>query len=176
MDKFTYPQGKMYLKDYQTFVNTARYWTENFAKPTSLGIEDKDVWCGPGIGLVSDHASTSVDCVVARKNASSREQHIGKRYSSFSIIISSSSPSILTPLLSLNSMTVLDCLIDQRLYIGLPDAKQRVQIFGVHSSGKQLAEDIDFEKLVFRTVGFLGADIRNLVNEAAIMMVDFCCI
>ncbi|KAL4349904.1 hypothetical protein AHAS_Ahas10G0088600 [Arachis hypogaea] len=30
-----------YLKDYQTFVNTARYWTEKFAKPTSLGIEDK---------------------------------------------------------------------------------------------------------------------------------------
>ncbi|XP_059443168.1 ATP-dependent zinc metalloprotease FTSH 12, chloroplastic isoform X1 [Corylus avellana] len=61
--------------------------------------------------------------------------------------------------------------IDRRLYIGLPDAKQRVQIFGVHSAGKQLAEDVDFEKLVFRTVGFSGADIRNLVNEAAIMSV-----
>ncbi|XP_038901177.1 ATP-dependent zinc metalloprotease FTSH 12, chloroplastic isoform X2 [Benincasa hispida] len=61
--------------------------------------------------------------------------------------------------------------IDRRLYIGLPDAKQRVQIFGVHSAGKQLAEDVDFGKLVFRTVGFSGADIRNLVNEAAIMSV-----
>lgn len=61
--------------------------------------------------------------------------------------------------------------IDRRLYIGLPDAKQRVQIFGVHSAGKQLAENVDFEKLVFRTVGFSGADIRNLVNEAAIMSV-----
>ncbi|KAL0537514.1 hypothetical protein IC582_026492 [Cucumis melo] len=61
--------------------------------------------------------------------------------------------------------------IDRRLYIGLPDTKQRVQIFGVHSAGKQLAEDVDFGKLVFRTVGFSGADIRNLVNEAAIMSV-----
>ncbi|KAL6313566.1 hypothetical protein AAG906_006931 [Vitis piasezkii] len=61
--------------------------------------------------------------------------------------------------------------IDRRLYIGLPDAKQRVQIFGVHSAGKQLAEDVDFGKLVFRTVGYSGADIRNLVNEAAIMSV-----
>ncbi|KAJ9164490.1 hypothetical protein P3X46_024062 [Hevea brasiliensis] len=61
--------------------------------------------------------------------------------------------------------------IDRRLYIGLPDAKQRVQIFGVHSAGKQLADDVDFGKLVFRTVGFSGADIRNLVNEAAIMAV-----
>ncbi|WKA13432.1 hypothetical protein VitviT2T_030730 [Vitis vinifera] len=61
--------------------------------------------------------------------------------------------------------------IDRRLYIGLPDAKQRVQIFGVHSAGKQLAEDVDFGKLVFRTVGYSGADIRNLVNEGAIMSV-----
>lgn len=37
--------------------------------------------------------------------------------------------------------------IDRRLYIGLPDAKQRVQIFGVHSAQKQLAEDVDFEKV-----------------------------
>ncbi|CAO2826024.1 unnamed protein product [Amaranthus hypochondriacus] len=61
--------------------------------------------------------------------------------------------------------------IDRRLYIGLPDAKQRIQIFGVHSAGKQLAEDVDFGKLVFRTVGYSGADIRNLVNEAGIMSV-----
>ncbi|KAI3456670.1 hypothetical protein Pfo_013333 [Paulownia fortunei] len=61
--------------------------------------------------------------------------------------------------------------IDRRVYIGLPDAKQRVQIFAVHSSGKELAEDVDFEKVVFRTVGYSGADIRNLVNEAGIMSV-----
>ncbi|KAL0443136.1 UNVERIFIED_CONTAM: ATP-dependent zinc metalloprotease FTSH 12, chloroplastic [Sesamum latifolium] len=61
--------------------------------------------------------------------------------------------------------------IDRRVYIGLPDAKQRVQIFGVHSAGKELAEDVDFEKVVFRTVGYSGADIRNLVNEAGIMSV-----
>ncbi|KAM0951718.1 putative peptidase M41, AAA+ ATPase domain, ATPase, AAA-type, core, AAA ATPase, AAA+ lid [Dioscorea sansibarensis] len=61
--------------------------------------------------------------------------------------------------------------IDRRLYIGLPDAKQRVQIFGVHSVGKKFSDDVNFEKLVFRTVGYSGADIRNLVNEAAIMSV-----
>ncbi|KAK1285384.1 hypothetical protein QJS10_CPB20g00596 [Acorus calamus] len=61
--------------------------------------------------------------------------------------------------------------IDRRLYIGLPDAKQRVQIFHVHSAGKKLADDVEFDKLVFRTVGYSGADIRNLVNESAIMSV-----
>ncbi|MQL73917.1 hypothetical protein Taro_006270 [Colocasia esculenta] len=59
--------------------------------------------------------------------------------------------------------------IDRRLYIGLPDAKQRIRIFGVHSAGKKFADDVDFGKLVFRTVGYSGAEIRNLVNEAAIM-------
>ena len=39
--------------------------------------------------------------------------------------------------------------IDRRLYIGLPDAKQRVKIFGVHSAGKPLAEDVDFGKVNF---------------------------
>lgn len=40
-------------------------------------------------------------------------------------------------------------IIDRRLYIGLPDARQRVQIFGVHSTGKQLAEDVNFENVNF---------------------------
>lgn len=46
--------------------------------------------------------------------------------------------------------------IDRRLYIGLPDAKQRVQIFGVHSTGMKLAQDVDFEKvnLHFTTFNF----------------------
>nr|QKY65072.1 FTSH protease 12 [Passiflora biflora] len=61
--------------------------------------------------------------------------------------------------------------IDRRLFIGLPNAKQRVQIFGMHSAKMQLGLDVNFEKLVFRTIGFSGADIRNLVNEAAIMSV-----
>ncbi|KAJ6912083.1 LOW QUALITY PROTEIN: hypothetical protein NC652_022386 [Populus alba x Populus x berolinensis] len=56
----------------------------------------------------------------------------------------------------------LDVLTDV-LYIGLPMQSNDI--------GKQLAEDVDFGKLVFRTVGFSGADIRNLVNEAAIMSV-----
>nr|QKY65109.1 FTSH protease 12 [Passiflora pittieri] len=61
--------------------------------------------------------------------------------------------------------------IDRRLYIGLPTAKQRVQIFGLHSTAKQFGEDVNFEKLVFRTIGFSGADIKNLINEAAVMSV-----
>ncbi|XLS74621.1 hypothetical protein HN51_031486 [Arachis hypogaea] len=67
-------------------------------------------------------------------------------------------------------MTVLDCLIDQRLYIGLLDAKQRVQFLVCIVLESNLQRMLILKKLVFRTIGFLGADIRNLVNEVAIMM------
>lgn len=61
--------------------------------------------------------------------------------------------------------------IDRELYIGLPGEKDRVSIFSVHSQGRRLAKDVDFKKLAFRTIGYSGADIRNLVNESGIMAV-----
>ncbi|KAJ3698854.1 hypothetical protein LUZ61_002559 [Rhynchospora tenuis] len=61
--------------------------------------------------------------------------------------------------------------IDRKLSVRLPGPKQRVEIFHVHSRGKKLAADVDFGKLVFRTIGYSGADIKNLVNESAIMSV-----
>nr|QKY65085.1 FTSH protease 12 [Passiflora tenuiloba] len=71
----------------------------------------------------------------------------------------------------LDSDFVSPSLIDRHLFIGLPNAKQRVQIFRVHSAKMRIGQDVNFEKLVFRTIGFSGADIRNLVNEVAIMSV-----
>ncbi|KAI5060331.1 hypothetical protein GOP47_0024751 [Adiantum capillus-veneris] len=59
--------------------------------------------------------------------------------------------------------------IDREIHIGLPGEKQRIRIFDVHSRNKRLAENVNFHKLVFRTVGYSGADIRNMVNEAGIM-------
>lgn len=61
--------------------------------------------------------------------------------------------------------------IDRELHVGLPGEKERVSIFSVHSKGKKLAKDVDFKKLVFRTIAYSGADIRNLVNESGIMAV-----
>jgi cell division protease FtsH len=62
--------------------------------------------------------------------------------------------------------------IDREIHIGLPGEKERIAIFGVHSAGKRLAKDVDFRKLVFRTIGYSGADIRNIINEAGIMAVS----
>jgi len=58
---------------------------------------------------------------------------------------------------------------DRRVTIDLPDAKGRADILKVHSKGKPLEQDIDMELLSKQTPGFSGADLANLVNEAAIL-------
>ena len=60
---------------------------------------------------------------------------------------------------------------DRKVTVSLPDRKGREAIFKVHSHNKFLDEEVDFEKLARRTVGFSGADIENIMNEAAILAV-----
>ena len=60
---------------------------------------------------------------------------------------------------------------DRKVTVSLPDRKGREAIFKVHSRNKFLDEEVDFEKLARRTVGFSGADIENIMNEAAILAV-----
>ncbi|MCS7263543.1 MAG: ATP-dependent zinc metalloprotease FtsH [Armatimonadetes bacterium] len=58
---------------------------------------------------------------------------------------------------------------DRRVVIDHPDAKGREAILKVHLRGKPIAEDVDIEKLAKQTAGFSGADLANMVNEAAIL-------
>ena len=58
---------------------------------------------------------------------------------------------------------------DRRVVLDNPDVRGRTQILKVHSKGKPLAEDTDLERVAKQTVGFSGADLANLVNEAAIL-------
>lgn len=58
---------------------------------------------------------------------------------------------------------------DRQIYVHIPDVKGRETIFRVHSRNKPLAPDIDFKALARLTGGFSGADIENLLNEAAIL-------
>ena len=60
---------------------------------------------------------------------------------------------------------------DRKITVSLPDRKGREEIFKVHCRNKKLADDINFENLSKRTVGFSGADIENIMNEAAILAV-----
>ena len=60
---------------------------------------------------------------------------------------------------------------DRTITVNLPDKKGREAIFKVHARGKLIDPKISFENLAKRTVGFSGADIENILNEAAILAV-----
>ena len=73
-----------------------------------------------------------------------------------------------------NRVDILDPAImrpgrfDRKVAVGSPDVKGRREILDVHVKNKPLAEDVDLEEVARTTAGFTGADIENLMNEAAI--------
>ena len=58
---------------------------------------------------------------------------------------------------------------DRRVVIDRPDVRGREQILRIHAKGKPMEDDVDYQKLARGTVGMVGADLENLVNEAAIV-------
>lgn len=58
---------------------------------------------------------------------------------------------------------------DRQVYVGLPDIKGREEILRIHARNKPLAEDVDLRKIAKGTAGFTGADLENLLNEAALL-------
>ena len=58
---------------------------------------------------------------------------------------------------------------DRQVVIDRPDVKGREQILAVHTKGKPIESDVDLAKIARGTTGFVGADLENLVNEAAIL-------
>jgi len=58
---------------------------------------------------------------------------------------------------------------DRQVVVDRPDYAGRLQILGVHARGKTLAGDVDLDKIARRTPGYTGADLANLLNEAAIL-------
>ena len=58
---------------------------------------------------------------------------------------------------------------DREIYVGKPDSKGREEILKVHARNKKLGEDVDLKSIAMTTQGFTGADLQNLLNEAAIL-------
>ena len=58
---------------------------------------------------------------------------------------------------------------DRQVRVGYPDTKGREAILRVHSKNKPLAPDVDLRIIANSTVGFVGADLENLLNEAALL-------
>ena len=74
-----------------------------------------------------------------------------------------------------NRVDILDRAIlrpgrfDRKVMVGRPDVKGREEILKVHAKGKPLSDDIDLKQIAQTTAGFTGADLENLLNEAAIL-------
>ena len=60
---------------------------------------------------------------------------------------------------------------DRQVYVGLPDIRGREAILKIHSRDKQLGDDVDLNSIAKGTPGFSGADLENLMNEAALLAV-----
>ena len=58
---------------------------------------------------------------------------------------------------------------DRKVYVGRPDVAGREQILQVHAKNKPLSDDVDLKQIAQTTAGFTGADLENLLNEAAIL-------
>ena len=58
---------------------------------------------------------------------------------------------------------------DRQIVVGYPDVKGREEILKVHTKNKPLGPDVDLRVIAQTTVGFTGADLENLVNEAALL-------
>lgn len=73
-----------------------------------------------------------------------------------------------------NRVDILDTALlrpgrfDRQVYVGAPDAKGRAAILRVHARNKPLSDDVDLEIIAKETAGFTGADLQNLLNEAAL--------
>jgi cell division protease FtsH len=57
---------------------------------------------------------------------------------------------------------------DRKVLVGRPTLEEREMILNIHAQGKKLAKDIDMNSLARRTSGFVGADLANILNEAAL--------
>ena len=74
-----------------------------------------------------------------------------------------------------NRVDILDPAIlrpgrfDRKVLVGRPDVRGREEILGVHAKNKPLGDDVDLKQIAQTTAGFTGADLENLLNEAAII-------
>lgn len=79
------------------------------------------------------------------------------------VIAATNRPDVLDPAL------VRPGRFDRRVVLDLPDINGRKDILSIHARGKPFAADINWEKIAKRTVGFSGADLESMLNEAAIL-------
>jgi len=111
---------------------------------------------GAGLGGSHDEREQTLNQILVEMDGF--DPHIG-----VIVIAATNRPDVLDPAL------LRPGRFDRRVILDLPDIRDREAILKIHAKNKPLAEDVDLHRVAERTPGFSGADLANLLNEAAIL-------
>jgi cell division protease FtsH len=111
---------------------------------------------GTGLGGGHDEREQTLNQILAEMDGFSPHESVV-------IIAATNRPDVLDPALTRPGR------FDRRIVLELPQRKARKEILKVHTFDVPLAEDVDLNKLAAKTVGFSGADLKNLINEAVLL-------
>lgn len=110
---------------------------------------------GTGLGGGNDEREQTLNQILAEMDGFEPEEVVV-------VLAATNRPDVLDPAL------LRPGRFDRKVILELPQKKARVDILRVHTRKTPLAEDVDLDRIAAMTVGFSGADIENLVNEAAL--------
>lgn len=128
------------------------------ASPAILFIDEIDAvgrQRGSGMGGGSDEREQTLNQILVEMDGFDRDTRV-------IVLAATNRPDILDQAL------LRPGRFDRRVVLDLPDMKDREAILKLHAQGKTLDKNVDFQRVAQRTPGFSGADLANLVNEAAI--------
>lgn len=111
---------------------------------------------GSGLGGGHDEKEQTLNQLLVEMDGFGRTQGV-------IVLAATNRPDILDPAL------LRPGRFDRQIYVGTPDAKGREEILKVHAKNKRLDNSVDLRSVALATSGFTGADLSNLLNEAAIM-------
>lgn len=135
------------------------FGTAKKAQPAIIFIDEVDaIGRQRGVGIMGGHderEQTLNQILVEMDGFAPTEQLV--------VIAATNRPDVLDPAL------VRPGRFDRRVVIGLPDLEGRKEILSIHAKGKPFVKDVDWDRVARRTVGFSGADLENMLNEAAIL-------
>lgn len=132
--------------------------TAKKAQPSIIFIDEIDaIGRQRGIGMMGGHdeREQTLNQILVEMDGFTPSEHV-------IVMAATNRPDVLDPAL------VRPGRFDRRVVLDLPDVEGRKKILAIHAKGKPFEKNVNWEKVAKRTVGFSGADLENMLNEAAI--------
>lgn len=133
--------------------------TAKRAAPSIIFIDELDAIGGMrGMGIVGGHREQeqTLNQILVEMDGFTPNDHC-------IVLAATNRPDLLDPALTRPGR------FDRTIILDMPDLSERKKILMIHSQGKPITSDVDWDKTAKRTVGFSGADLENMLNEAAIL-------